>query len=168
MIISHLPAGYILTKVLQQRINTTALIWGGLLGSIFPDFDILYFYLIDGQQVFHHHYWTHLPLFWLSIACVAFPITRILGLQNLTQGSLFFFANIALHLCLDTLASPMYWLRPFANEGFQIFAHNIEVKFDFWVWNYMLHPVFAPEVLICGVASALWIQKNYCKSWVVK
>jgi inner membrane protein len=56
MIIGHLPAGYLLAKSLAQRMvgsaRAGAFICAALLGSVFPDIDLIYFHWIDHRQ--HH------------------------------------------------------------------------------------------------------------------
>ena len=73
MLIAHLPAGYLLSKgmlAMEHLHHLSAqtkrrLVVAGMAGAIFPDIDLLYFYLIDHRQHGHHSYWTHLPLFWV-------------------------------------------------------------------------------------------------------
>ena len=70
MFIAHLPAGYLLTRfVVVKRgmahipsFQYRTFMALGLIGSLLPDVDMLYFYLIDNRQHLHHGYWTHIPL----------------------------------------------------------------------------------------------------------
>jgi inner membrane protein len=54
-VIGHLPAGYVLSTIVCQRIRLPdkvrqLALMGGLIGSIAADFDLLYFYLVDNCQ----------------------------------------------------------------------------------------------------------------------
>ena len=72
MFLAHMPAGYMASKFLLSQFQldiskTKWLLLLGLLGSIFPDLDMLYFYLIDNRQHGHHSYLTHIPFYWISL-----------------------------------------------------------------------------------------------------
>lgn len=161
MVIAHLPAGYLLMKIMWPKSSSRAPLYAGLAGSIFPDFDLFYFYLMDDQQTFHHAYWMHLPFFWFSLACLVFLLCHRFGGAVLRWSCVAFFANIALHLCLDSIVVPLYWLRPFIADGFQLLTPEFTHLYDFWLWNYMLHPVFVLELAICFVALGLWAKRNH-------
>ena len=58
MFIAHLPSGYIFAKAILARykfekISTKTVIVTMMLGAVFPDIDLVYFFLIDHQQVHH-------------------------------------------------------------------------------------------------------------------
>ncbi len=97
MFIAHLPAGYVLTRHLLDRAPagdalSRRILAFGLLASVLPDFDLLYFYLIDNRQTLHHLYWPHLPAFWLVPAALSLPICAITRNRTLTLVSLVFHA----------------------------------------------------------------------------
>jgi len=68
MFIAHLPAGYLLSRSLlaclplEQRVPLARrkLLAAGLIGSVLPDIDLIYFYLLADRLVGHHVYWTML------------------------------------------------------------------------------------------------------------
>jgi inner membrane protein len=65
MLIAHLPAGYILGTFARNRWpGRSGVMAAAMLGSVFPDIDMLYFHFVDGRQTHHHAYITHWPLFW--------------------------------------------------------------------------------------------------------
>ncbi len=68
MIIGHLPLGYLSIKVFPAKLinisNKKIFMLVGLSGSIAPDLDMIYFYLVDNRQHHHHTYWTHIPFYW--------------------------------------------------------------------------------------------------------
>lgn len=165
MIIAHLPAGYMLSKKMQHGTHAPALLWAGLLGSVFPDFDLFYFFLIDEQQTFHHHYWLHLPVFWACVTCAVLPFLCREANSRLRQVYLFFLANVWLHLFLDTLVSPMFWYLPFSSQGLQLLDYQLVPLFDAWIWNYMIHPIFTLEIVICALANIVWLRSNLFRSF---
>ena len=57
----------------------------GLLGSIFPDLDMFYFYFIDHRQHGHHCYWTHTPFYWITLLLFVYVIAVIVK-SRLTIG----------------------------------------------------------------------------------
>ena len=125
----------------------------GLLGSILPDFDLLYFFLADNRQHGHHGYWTHIPYYWTTLYLFSFSYCKMVhaGRLIVTGLSILYF-NIMLHLVLDTLVGGIYWLYPI-NQSY-LYLVNIQPQFQWWVWNFVLHWTFAVELLI--TASAVY------------
>lgn len=82
MIIAHLPAGYLLTKIMSSKFDPalrTSLWICGLVASVLPDLDILWFYLEGGVRN-HRYYPTHWPLFWLALFAVT--VTTLFSLDK--------------------------------------------------------------------------------------
>ena len=71
MIIAHLPAGYIFARAAGTK---GAVMGAVLLASVLPDFDMLWFYLVDNKAMHHHRYYPHIPAIWLAIAAIILPI----------------------------------------------------------------------------------------------
>lgn len=152
MIIAHLPAGYLLTKVMSSRFSperSRSLWFWGLLASILPDADILWFHLVDHGVRHHREYITHWPLFWLLLFILSglffFFKKRELLIFPIVVG-----ANIALHLLLDCLAAPVYYAAPFSAEK----LHFVQVPnlYNYWVWNFLRHWTFQLELMIWAAA----------------
>jgi len=74
MLISHAPAGYILGRTAKVQRKPMVVV---LLAAMLPDFDMLWFHLVDGRSVHHHRYWTHAPGFWMMIAAVVLPVVAV-------------------------------------------------------------------------------------------
>lgn len=159
MFIGHLPAGYILTKKLQNRFNFKKYLWIGLVASIFPDLDIFYFYFVDNRQTLHHEYWIHLPFYWLMIAIIAFVIVGIINRKEYLIAFYFFFSNIFLHLLLDTMTGKVEWLYPFSKTAFYFF--DVPTVYNFWVYNFIFHWTFLFELAFLFWAVYVFIlEKN--------
>lgn len=153
MFIGHAPAGYLLGAALQRHSSAGAgantILAACVVGSVIPDLDLLWFYLVDDRQVVHHAYWPHLPAFWLAVAIVAVPAARAFGRLPATAA---FFAGVLAHLLLDGVAGGIRWLAPFSDVEFVLF--QVPSHYGWWVLNFVLHWSFALEVALVGAALA--------------
>lgn len=156
MFVAHLPAAYLFGKArakLNKAEATTIVVWTSL-GGILPDFDMLYFHLIDNQNTHHRHYASHWPLTWVSVILLSLLITPIhqrLGLitRSLGIGGL-------LHMLLDTIAAPVLWLAPFSQTKIELIT--IPAVYDNYIWSFILHWTFALEIIICIVAAVVFTK----------
>ena len=146
MFIAHLPAGYLLTRMLQRKMHTTKYLLVGLIASVFPDLDLLYFYFIDHRQTLHHEYWTHLPFVWLSLWLVLILITLVWKKKEWFMLTMIIFSNIILHLILDTFVGGIAWLYPLSHTP--LFLVTIPARYSFWVENFIFSWTFLVEILI--------------------
>jgi inner membrane protein len=153
MITAHLPAGYLLTRWLRQRGRAVPMLWG-LLASIFPDIDLLYFYLIDHRRTLHHHYWTHLPLFWAGLSVGLFAVLRAARARFWKSWTVVFIANVYVHLLLDTVVGKIAWLAPLSWHEFYLF--EVPAAHGWWLWNFVFHWSFGFEVLMWAAALVVW------------
>lgn len=157
MLIAHLPAGFIMgTLALDMTGNARVIIPAALLGSVAPDLDMFYFYLVDGQQTHHHGYVTHWPLFWLALGCVVLPLVRWLR-PRFTVAALVFFAAVMIHMVLDSIAAPMHWLLPFNDVSIELVT--IPARYPHWILSFVLHWTFALEITICAWAAFLAVKR---------
>ncbi|WP_455210928.1 metal-dependent hydrolase [Kaarinaea lacus] len=161
MFIAHMPAGFLLTRYClrsfgSKNLNTGALknyMLFGLICSVLPDFDLIYFYLIDNRQHAHHSYWTHIPLFWLLLSGLLYFGTKAVFKRKLGLACVILLVNTQLHLFLDSVAGGVYWLYPLNREYYRLF--NVSVQFDWWVFNFIFHWSFMFEVII--VVAAIYV-----------
>jgi hypothetical protein len=159
MIIGHLPAGFILSTLLLPRfqmagVTDTRCLLAGMLGSIAPDFDMAYFYLVDHRRHHHHTYFTHFPIVWASLLLVS---TLCLPSKRLQCGAvlLFFFSLNGLgHMVLDSIAGNIWWFAPFVHQHFSLFT--VPALYKPWWLNFLLHWSFTLELVLVGVAMYLW------------
>jgi inner membrane protein len=176
MFIAHLPAAYLLNKLCFKIRWVDPATLGrfaqgiGCLGGILPDFDLLYFYLIDERAHRHHTYFTHFPLFWLTLLLgfvywrrraskTSPPSSGKPWLVTLANGGVLITSNALLHMVLDTMAGGIQWLSPFIATGFSFV--QITPHYPIWWLNYLLHWTFWLEVAICGLALSVWIYATY-------
>ncbi len=164
MFVGHLPAGYLCTRALwsfHRRDGRAAPPWkpyllAGLIGSVIPDIDVLYFYLIDHRQHLHHSYWTHLPCYWVGIGLFLLLFSLISKLRWLLPSLEATAANIFLHLCLDTTVGKVRWLYPISKRDF--FFVEIPAVHDWWVWNFVIHWSFVPELILVAAAVYVYVR----------
>lgn len=163
MFVAHIPAGYIVTRrLLKGRlptdVTTRRLLVLGLVAAVLPDADLLYFYLIDNRQTLHHHYWPHLPAFWVAVAAPTLALALMMRQPALLRAWLVFHANIFLHLVLDTVVGHVLWFYPVSAESVVMF--DVPARYGWWVWNFVLHWTFVFELLLCGGALALFLRSR--------
>lgn len=156
MFIGHLPAGYVLTKTIQEKAKIKKYLLLGLVASILPDLDMLYFYLIDKRQHLHHSYWIHIPFYWIILGLFTFAILRILKKKQYYIPASIFFANIFLHLALDTIVGKIEWLYPFTDHAYVLFT--VPAVYDFWVYNFVFHWTFLFEIGVIIWAAYIFIK----------
>lgn len=164
MIIAHLPAGYIFSKLLTRKLadkdfDLRLITAACLLGAITPDLDMVYFYLIDNRQHHHHSYWSHYPIVWISLLLL-FTLWFRRSSKQIAFSGIIFSSAAFIHLLLDTIAGDIRWLAPFVNESFSIFV--IPSTHNTWWLNFLLHWSFSLEILITIWAAYLFSQRNNC------
>lgn len=158
MFIAHLPAGFLLTRALQRRLKTAKYLWIGLVASVFPDIDLLYFYFVDHQRTLHHEYWTHLPIFWAAIWLAVLLVNFFVKSRKVFLVSTIFLANIFLHLILDSFAAGITWLYPFSRTSFALVT--VPARYPFWIESFVFHWTFLVEIAIVVWALAMWLRER--------
>jgi inner membrane protein len=149
MIIGHLPAGYLLTRRLDPR-----LVGWGLLGSVLPDFDLFYFYLVDGRSRSHHAYWPHLPAYWLAAALLLALLAPLLRRRAWLAVPAVLVANSLVHLALDTIAGGIRWLYPWSLDYVRLTV--VPARFDWWLMSFIFHWTFLLDLALCAWAWREW------------
>jgi hypothetical protein len=156
MLIAHLPAGYILGTAARRRASSIAVMAAALIGSVMPDFDMIYFHA-SGGRVHHHAYVTHWPLFWLVSAILILPLLKWFRSAWLAAGCVFFAAAM-LHMVMDTIAAPLFWLAPFSFHEFELV--RVPATHASWIMSFLLHWTFLLEISICLSALALFLMRR--------
>ncbi|MBI1650545.1 metal-dependent hydrolase [Hyphomicrobium sulfonivorans] len=156
MFIAHLPAGYLLSdRLSQNRSNRRSLMAVGLFASGLPDFDLLWFYFVDGRNTPHHAFVFHWPLFWIGLAATAWILARLLHWRSAEPYIFVALACLLLHMVLDSVAAEIHWLKPFSD--FQLNLVKVPAGYSWWVWNFILHWTFIVELAITFAAAwMLW------------
>lgn len=162
MIIGHLPAGYIFSRLLTHKLSSIGIsnhhvALFTVLGAIVPDFDMLYFYLVDNRQHHHHTYWTHYPILWLSLLVASSVWYRLAGNKSIAMLTIVFSLGGIIHLLLDSIVGDVWWLAPFIDQPYSMFT--VPALFKPWWLNFILHWSFALELLLTFCAILLWRRK---------
>ena len=162
MIIAHMPAGYLLMKAISHRFEPARAkaLWAcGLLASVLPDIDILYFYAVKflngNSPTNHRFFFTHWPLFWLVLLGGAALALIFLKKRHLVAYPLVTLAGVSLHLVLDILGAPIFYLAPFSWEPVQLVT--VPSVYSWWLMNFLRHWIFLVELGICGLAAVTWL-----------
>lgn len=162
MIIGHLPAGYVISRLLFPRFAATgvsarAFLLSGVIGALAPDFDMLYFHLVDQRQHHHHTYVTHFPIVWFAI--LACSLTWLIFAKTRSRAALavIFAINGLAHMVFDTLVGDIWWLAPFADRPFVFFT--VPALYKPWWLNFLLHWSFGVEVVMILWAVYLWRRR---------
>jgi hypothetical protein len=153
MLIAHLPSGYLLGRAVRAKGMAMS---AALVGSVFPDLDMLWFHLIDHGALHHHKYWVHAPGFWLILSAVALPLI-FWRWRALTKPALIFLAAILLHLVLDSLGGGIMWAWPFSTQLFQLIT--VPATQSHWVLSFLLHWTFLAELAIISTAAVLYLRR---------
>jgi membrane-bound metal-dependent hydrolase YbcI (DUF457 family) len=163
MMIAHAPAGYVLATSLlrwlqKTHVSAKAIILVGVIGAVTPDIDMLYFHLIDHRQNHHHKYFTHWPIVWFSLLCMAGLWYRFGKRSKLAVLSLVFSLGGVLHVILDSFVGDVWWLAPFIDQAYALFT--VPARFDPWWLNFILHWSFAAELAIIVWAGLIYRRRS--------
>ena len=170
MFIAHLPSGYLLAKYLKKK-TTTYLSWkailiAGILGGIFPDLDLLYFYFIDARLNNHHSYMSHIPIYWFFIYFLVSAVLVASKHKKYLANWSVFMLGVFLHLILDTVAGGILWYYPLDMQ--YVTFSVVDAKYSWWVLNFVLHWTFALEMAIVFSAAAVYLNSRYGASGKVE
>lgn len=154
MFLAHLPVGCATSALLSKQRFSFSKLWLGVLGSVAPDFDILYFYTIGGRKVVHHSYWTHIPFWWLLIGFSLWILFKAKPKNPLVcKGLYLFLPNVFIHLILDTISSGIRWFWPITSYEFELIT--VPARYSPWYLNYFFHWTFVFELFLIGCALAV-------------
>ncbi|MCE6971362.1 metal-dependent hydrolase [Cereibacter sphaeroides] len=156
---AHMPAGYLLTKLLigkNERVPHL-LMCGALVASVLPDFDLSLYLLGLDDRGAHHGYWTHTPAFWLALLL---PVIGVAWLARRPIFAAFFgivLANTLLHLVLDAVASWIPLLRPFSDAWINL---QIDLSGEAEWAVAMQEANGLVELAICAVAALVFLASS--------
>ena len=152
VIIGHIPAGYLVAALLQRHVrkwgvNRSQVLIASLAGSVAPDTDLLWFYLIDNRQYHHHTYWPHYPIVWGGIFAASVICNRA-SIFSRPSFLLLIFATAGLiHMALDSIVGDIWWFAPWLDKPYSLFT--VPARFKFWWLNFILHWSFILEIALC-------------------
>ena len=168
MIIGHLPAGYVISRLLVCHaqplgVKATAFVWYGVIGALAPDLDMFYFYLVDHRQHHHHTYFTHYPIVWLTLLVVSVIWLYNATIKTQATYAVIFSLNGLAHMFFDTIVGDICWFAPWVNESFAFFT--VPALYQPWWLNFLFHWSFAFELAFLVGAIYLWRKPDDNKSY---
>lgn len=152
MLTAHLPSGYVLARAWPQRVPYLMPV--ALTAAVFPDLDLIWFYLVDDRAIHHHRYWVHIPAFWAAVAVAALPLAAWRGYLPTAMVAV---AAILMHLLLDTISGGILWRAPFSDDLVELVT--VPARYGHWVTSFVLHWTFLAELAIWAAAIALWLTR---------
>lgn len=157
MLIAHLPAGYLVAQGFSS-LRVKGIVPVALLGSIFPDLDMFYFYLVDNRQHHHHSYWTHFPSIWILLMILSACWLYFRRQSGTAVLMLVFSVSGFIHLLLDSVMGDIPWLAPYSTQFYALFT--VPANFKPWWMSFILHWTFLFEVAIIIAAAVLFIRNR--------
>lgn len=154
MFIGHLPSTYLATRATAPNIHRTTFI-AVMIGSVLPDIDLLWFYLVDNRAFHHHDYITHRPFFWVVLLVVGLIWqNRAPRLGSVIAGLV---AGALSHILLDSIAGKIAWGWPFTDFSQPLVV--VAATQSHWILSFLTHWTFAIEVAL--VIFALFIGLRF-------
>jgi len=150
--IAHIPVGLALGRYISRRRLGMPVVIVASFGAIFPDLDLIRFYLFDNHQRHHHDYWTHIPVVWGAIILGWFMVSKLCRRSFGILPSVFF-AAVMSHLVLDSMAGAIEWLWPISDKGFSLVS--VPATHTKWYLSFLAHWTFAVEIFISLAALCM-------------
>ena len=162
MLIGHLPAGYLASTVALDRLGFAPsvrrrLLAAGLIASVAPDLDLLYFYGVD-RSLHHHAFPTHWPITWLAVAVLGGFAAVVTGRRAWAWMGVFVGVGGLLHLVLDSIAGEVRWFAPASDWSLTLVT--VPSRFDSWILSFVTHWTFAVEVALVVLGAAVWWRRR--------
>jgi len=168
MIFAHAPASFLLTYALkkywQKALKRKEIIYLYILaivGGIFPDVDLIYYYL-SSATFSHHEVFTHSVLFYLIICGIVYFFGYLKKNNFLRIAAILFFLGVISHFLADSLGAGIVWLWPFSKTLFGLdsldWYRGSYLGKNFFVINYGLELLMFILVLLLAIKK--YIKKN--------
>ena len=151
MFIGHMPSVYLGITALCRRVSKPVFA-AALVGSVFPDIDMLWFYFFDNRGHHHHEYLTHQPAIYIALLMVAWGMRSRIGypLVAFSLGAL-------VHMVLDSVVGQIAWGWPVSHHAHTMFV--VEATHDHWILSFVNHWYFGIEVAITAAAAAVLVWR---------
>ena len=163
MMFGHLPGSYV-TMTLTENVWRKGLtpqegimVYAcGILAGIAPDVDVLFAGITE-----HRGSIVHTPFFWVVCAAGVALLAVVFRHRKrlLLSLSLAILIGAGTHLLLDAIFVGVKVLYPLSNEYFRI-RPPISLRYDNWIINYLLHPIFLTEIYTFVAAAMLWRHRR--------
>lgn len=157
--IAHQPAGYLLAKTIFSRtLGARAVMAAGLLGSITPDPDLLYFYTLERGNSTTNSYWTHYPDVWLALMLAAWGISHLKRWRAGGTWLPVFSGSGFLHILLDGIVGDIPLFAPWSMRFYAL--AEVPARLNPWWLNFLMHWSFLLELLNVRRRRYIFNQKE--------
>ncbi len=161
MIFGHLPGAYLAFKAAAPRALSTSIFAAGMVGALFPDIDLFWFYFVDFRAHHHHEYLPHRPAVWLGLMIVFFVLTRRSG-NRLAPIGMSFCAGALVHLVLDSIAGQIFWLWPLSDSAVTLVT--VPATHSHFLLSFMAHWTFKVEIFVTTLGAIVFLHSRYRKA----
>ncbi len=158
MFIAHLPGAYLAFKAFAPKSLPTTAFIAGMIGSVAPDLDMFWFYLVDNKQHHHHDFLTHRPMLWLALFLVFWAIVKLYKPQRWTLIGMSFSTGGLIHMALDSIAGKISWLWPISDISAPLVV--VQATHSHWVASFLSHWTFKVEIVITILALLVLIKSR--------
>jgi inner membrane protein len=159
MMFGHMPGSYT-TMTLTERLWRRGLtpqerkvVYAcGILAGVAPDVDVLFAGIAE-----HRGSIVHTPFLWV-ICAAGVALLAIVFRQRrrlLLSLALAILIGAATHILLDAIFVGVRLLYPLSSEYYRMIP-PISSRYDNWILNYLLHPIFLTEIRTFVGAAMLW------------
>lgn len=149
MITAHIPSGYALAKSAGW---TGAAFAAAVIGAVFPDIDLIWFYFVDDRAIHHHRYWVHAPLFMALSSIILIIVARR------HPVAVAFAAGWALHILLDAPNGRLMWLWPFSDTLYS--PIHVPPTRSHWIMSFLTHWSVVLELTVWAIAATLFFKRE--------
>lgn len=116
-----------------------------MIGAVFPDIDLFYFYLFDNRSVHHHKYFLHWFSFWIPIFLMSYFYFKFSQYTSRLALIVLLFSSAALlHISLDTFVGDVWLFAPFIDKPYVFF--EVTNRYQPWWLNFIFHWSFGMEI----------------------
>ncbi|NKB49899.1 MAG: metal-dependent hydrolase [Alphaproteobacteria bacterium] len=160
MMIGHLPSAYLVYKIGAPRTLNTTVFMAGMVGALFPDIDLLWFYFVDNRAYHHHEYLTHRPAIWLGLLVAFFVFSRYFKNRLGLIGMSFCIGAIT-HVVFDSTVGKIFWLWPFSDYSLTLVT--VQATHSHFMLSFLAHWTFKVEIAVTTVAVIVFLHSRYRK-----
>ena len=167
MIFAHGPAGFVLTHFLKKywnkslsrkQIITVYLV--GVIGGLFPDIDLFYYYLVTAKTS-HHELLTHSFFIYFAVFILFFIIAFLIKNRFIWALNIVFFIGVFSHLAADSLGSGIMWFYPFSDFLFGLISFYFILNSWFTQWIFSINYSLETVILLLAFFIIInWLIKN--------
>ena len=127
----------------------------GFIGGIFPDVDLLYYYLVDASTP-HREFITHSFFIYVAVFVVLYFVAAVFVKKPVFKMAvMIFFIGVVSHLAVDSILAEVSWFFPFSRRLYGLSNFSALRPWLFSV-NFALEFVFTGLFFLLLISFASW------------